>query len=184
MKKILTLSVCALLLFSCKNKPANDVHQMDDELSEIVPSTEYEKDGITYLRTTTDTLNASPTHPVIIALRPDASLSHVKSAALNKTYCDNTATISVLSRDSVIYTRSLNKKDFSGMLDANLTQNAILYSVSLLEVDDDDVKIEVDFCVPHSDEQMSFEVELPYNGAPEFSRMNNGDDVSSPEEND
>lgn len=184
MKKIILFSLTALLLFGCKNKPANDVQQMDTELSEIVPSTEYEKDGITYQRATNDTLNASPTHPVIISLRPDTSLLHVKSSSLNKTYCDNTATITVLSRSTVIYKHTLNKKDFSGLLDANLTQNAILYSVSLLGVEDDEVKIEVDFCVPHSDEQMAFEVELPFNSDPQISRQKADDDLSSPDQED
>lgn len=184
MKKLILFALCALLMFSCKHKPTNDVKEMDNELSEIVPATEYEKDGLTYLRATTDTITTSAAHPVIIAFAPDSTLPHVQNPALNKTYCDNTATVSVLSHDSVILSRKLTKAEFVSFLDENIRQTAILYSVSLIEVNDEYVSVEVDLCVPHSDEQTAIEADLYYNGGTRFLLRNLEDAFSSSEEGD
>lgn len=179
MKKIILFSLCALMLFSCKHKSANDVNQMDNELSEIVPATEYEKDGLTFLRTTTDTITTSATHPVIIALQPDTALPHVPNPALNKTYCDNTVTISVLNHDSVFFTHRLTKADLDGFVDSDIRQTAILYSASLIQVNDECVSVEVDLCVPHSDEQTAVRADLYYNGKTVFMLREIEDDLAS-----
>lgn len=184
MKKILLFSLCALMLFSCKHKSANDVNQMDNELNEIVPATEYEKDGLTFLRATNDTITTSPAHPVIIALKPDTALPHVPNPALNKTYCDNTVTVSVLNHDSVFFTHRLTKADLEGLVDSNIRQTVILYSASLIEVNDECVSVEVDLCVPHSDEQTVVRADLYYNGKTAFLLRDIEDDFSSSEEGD
>lgn len=165
MKKIVLLMAGLLVMWSCKNGSKNDVRQMDDELSQIVPSSEYEKGGLTYLRTANDTVRVDAGYTVVIGFSPDKSLPHVKNEEFSKTYCDNRATVSAYRGDSVILKHQFSKDDFANFLDDNLRRNAILYSVSLVGADSKGIKLEADVCVPHSDEQLALNISLGFDNS-------------------
>ena len=164
----LTFVGCCLMLVvmtSCGgSKTETDAQAIDEELSEIVESNEFQENGLMKQRPAELVIDTPAGYKVALFVRPDEGLPRVPNENFG-TYCDNRATVMAFTDADTLVSRQFTKADFTDALDDNLKTNAVLDNISLITAEPKTLTLEASVSVPHSDEQAVFTVTLGIDGS-------------------
>ena len=181
--RIQLILLAFVTLASCGSKPQNDVQAIDEELNEIVESSEFKENGLMKQRPTEQVVDTKEGYKVNISVRPDESLPRVPNDNFG-TYCDNRITVTAFTGADTLVNRQFTKADFSDALDSNLKTYAILENLSLTSSTGQSVTLDASVSVPHSDEQAIFSITLGFDGSMTMQKNTPANDAFPDEEGD
>ena len=181
--RIQLILLAFVTLASCGSKPQNDVQAIDEELNEIVESSEFKENGLMKQRPTEQVIDTKEGYKVNISVRPDETLPNVPNENFG-TYCDNRVTVLVYNSTDTLVNRQLTKADFFDALDSNLKTYAILENLSLASSSGQSVTLDASVSVPHSDEQAIFTITLGFDGSMTMQKNMPANDAFPDEEGD
>ena len=181
--RIQLILLAFVTLASCGSKPQNDVQAIDEELNEIVESSEFKENGLMKQRPTEQVVDTKEGYKVNISVRPDESLPRVPNDNFG-TYCDNRITVTAFTGADTLVNRQFTKADFSDALDSNLKTYAILENLSLTSSTGQSVTLDASVSVPHSDEQAIFTITLGFDGSMTMQKNTPANDAFPDEEGD
>lgn len=173
MKKIIALLLTITIIsVSCKEKtvvePQIAETTQKDTLSD---GDEYQKSGryCIYRQPITQTSDDASTI-VEIKIQPDFSLPSVENESFERTYCDNSANIIVICSGDTVFNNNFTKHSFAEQIETGLSEKAILNRIVCRGFSNNNVKLEAEISVPHSDEECYITITIDKNGNTNISR--------------
>ncbi len=154
---ICALAALAMLAGCGNNKGDNQGAGSDAEEVILSDGSEVEKDGVYSIyrepvvaeAQTTDGQNMR----VEIYVTPDMDLPTVENESFKRIYCDNRADVMVTLGGDTVAQEQYTKESFAEYVDATIMPTAILSRLTYRGMSGDEMKLEAEVSVPHSDEE-------------------------------
>lgn len=178
MKKLLIMALALSIMTACKDNKATDTQQAETTQAETTKSDggEYEHNGIySIYREPVIIDSEDKTFHVEIRMSPDTLLPTVYNENFNRTYADNHATIVVVAKNDTIFSKQFTKATFAEYIDSSIAGRAILCRIAYRGATANQVNLEAEVSVPHSDEECYITMTILGDGTLQMQRYINNE---------
>ena len=173
MKRLLVLLCVAASLCACRNaKPeAESAAALQDQQEALSDGSEYEKNGrYCIFRDPLSIDSDDGAFHVSITMSPDFSQPAVNDEGFGRVYCDNKANLCITMSGDTIAHEQFTKTTFLDYIDQATASHAIFNRLTCRGFTKDEVKLEAEISVPHSEEQCYVTIVVNRSGAVSMKR--------------